>query len=911
MGGINTLSGLNKVGVDYRPQIGPDAPNVENAPQPHQGGGDIQEHDDNIIFNGEPPANTKSMVRQLDTLLLNAATKSVSANTEAKMKDVSRTLVDLDIIAIEDAEKLESLAKDAADKLKALDNFSGRELAKALMTKSGELVWRKGFFGGMSAVTRAVKAAVEAQETLSEALGKFNESLAGSDRVDAKLQESFTELQFQCDRRATEIYSVVVRMHDLAQQDAVSGVIDEQVMEYLTATFKELMPREAILMHGTAEALETMKAKFADQMHLLADKLDAFKADGTRTLSVQEAAELDADMATMKNTLANVRKNGIEIDNGHTEVDKTLLDEMEKILAAAHEQIDGVKEKSIARSRAAFRNEVRLAFDLYGLPDGQEVMDGGGKDNPLLKQFREATQTMLNLFEQFETGDRPMDEFDDAFDTCKSRFPDEDMLRSAMRQVGFDSAIATNFSMKTIRVLDVVAAQFKELMRHGESLKASDAESMVMADDVRRIMLGEAKLSVYVEAKSRGFKLDDVDPRTDTSNIAKSKVLGSGVASTTYLLTTHAGEELVFKPELDSRFGLHELNLGKGGAYLDSQKAANLNLATQQTAKTFGCEDIVVKYSVGVHDGQFGCFMEKAKGFSGKQFVNREDEGNGGIAPAGLRLAIGNTVERTNIQGKIAQKLNKLMWLDLITGQGDRHWDNYFINIDKTTHEVTLKAIDNDASFSAIRIGLQKYVITADRTETFKDKLWDVCQTIHKNGAGSEYNRCLKKDPGFTENDDNTITVDLSKVKSPELAMAILKTIGLKSIAIPEEIDHDFYKTLMDMDRDKAKKEAYLRSIAPRISPAALKATEMRLNDAIEHAKKLAQQGKVYGEEQWRDSFYLGQMTKMQTKVTIEKSDHTTTVLRQNPQGTGIVNDYLETSTPSFYKREFFNQMFG
>ena len=98
-----------------------------------------------------------------------------------------------------------------------------------------------------------------------------------------------------------------------------------------------------------------------------------------------------------------------------------------------------------------------------------------------------------------------MDEFDDAFDTCKSRFPDEDMLRSAMRQVGFDSAVASNFSKKTICVLDVVAAQFKELMRHGESLKASDAESMVMADDVRRIMLGEAKLSVYVEAKSRGF----------------------------------------------------------------------------------------------------------------------------------------------------------------------------------------------------------------------------------------------------------------------------------------------------------------------------------------------------------------------------------------------------------------------
>ena len=43
-------------------------------------------------------------------------------------------------------------------------------------------------------------------------------------------------------------------------------------------------------------------------------------------------------------------------------------------------------------------------------------------------------------------------------------------------------------------------------------------------------------------------------------------------------------------------------------AYLNSQKTANLNLATQDTAKAFGCEDVVVKYSAGSHDGKFGVF---------------------------------------------------------------------------------------------------------------------------------------------------------------------------------------------------------------------------------------------------------------------------------------------------------------
>ena len=539
------------------------------------------------------------------------------------------------------------------------------------MTKSGDLVWRKGFFGGMKPVTVAVKAAVEAQEALSAELAKLNDRLAQSDDVDAKLQEEFTELQFQCDRRATEIFSIVVRMHDLAQQDAVSGVIDPQVTEYLDATFKELMPREAILMHGTAEALETMRAKFTDQMQPLAEKLEAFAADGSKTLSVQEVAELDAAMASMKNTLTHVRGNGIEIGTGRTEVDKSLLDAMEKVIGEAKGQIDGAKEESVMRARRAFHRDVLQTLDLYRLPDGRNLMDGGGKDNHVLKKFVTATENLANLLEQFETGARPMGQFDRAFLKCAVKFPASDTLYDAMVEAHFDEKVADNF-IKAIGGMDISAAQFKELMRTGEALKANAADSSLVAEDVRKIMLGEERLSVYVEAKSRGFQRGDVDPNADETNIASGRRLGSGIASTTYLLTTKSGGELVFKPELDGRLGLNRLNLGIAGKYLEEQTTANLNLATQDAAKAFGCEDIVVKYSVGVHDGQFGTFMEKAKGYSGEQFMNKYDGGNSGIAPSELKDRIPDIVERQRIQAQIAQKLNRLMWLDVITGQRGR-----------------------------------------------------------------------------------------------------------------------------------------------------------------------------------------------------------------------------------------------
>ena len=82
----------------------------ENAPQP-------------------PKAEAKSVVRQLDVLLLNAAGKSLSADAAEKVRTTTKSLFDKGILTKKEAAKLDSLAADAAEKLRALDKFSGRELA--------------------------------------------------------------------------------------------------------------------------------------------------------------------------------------------------------------------------------------------------------------------------------------------------------------------------------------------------------------------------------------------------------------------------------------------------------------------------------------------------------------------------------------------------------------------------------------------------------------------------------------------------------------------------------------------------------------------------------------------------------------------------------------------------------------
>jgi hypothetical protein len=787
--------------------------------------------------------------------------------------------------------------------------------------KTGETVWSKGFFG-LNSVAKAVKSAVEAQQKLSEALGKFNDRLASApeEKVSAAMQDQFTELQFQCDRRSSEIVSLVFKMHDLVQKDVVNGTVaDPQVKALLNATFHELMPREAIMMHGTAEAFEKMNASMAAKMRPLAEKLDAFAAGGSKVLNQKEMISLLRDMETMKNAIANVRAHGIGPEVSGTdkdgnpfnirqiEVDKSLLDGMEKILKDAEQKFVHAKTTSMTRAREAFLKELDASLSPLDVPGGIAQSETGAT-HPAVVELTVRKNELIKLLNQFAFNNVPMNKFDAAFDKCAAKYnnPLFFNLERSLPDLGVDPMVARSISRTVTSGLGIIKAQFKEMMESTAKLRNNNPEFWIASSDVRRIMLGEKGLSNVVEAKALGFKPEDVDPAAEEQNIVASRALGSGAGGKTYLLTTKSGEELVFKPELDSRIGLNILALGSG-SYIDKQKTANLNLATQDTAKAFGCEDVVVKYSVGSHDGQFGIFMEKAKGYPANAFRERKLQGDNGIAPAEMHKIVNASV-RTKIQGAIAQKLNNLMWLDLITGQGDRHWENYFVHVDKDTKEVTIKGIDNDASFSSWRIGLQKYSLDKGKAALFEEQLKNVCSKVLGWGWKTEYERRVSTDPGLVKNDDGSMTVDLAKVSSPEIKMAIIQVIGMQSIALPEEIDQKFYDKLMEMERDPAKKQAYLDSIASRISPDALRATEMRLDEAIAHAKKLKAENKVYAGEQWQDADTLSGMTKMQTKVEIVKSDGS---MVEADTKLDCVRDFCERNCPSFYKRDGFQWMFN
>ena len=88
----------------------------------------------------------------------------------------------------------------------------------------------------------------------------------------------------------------------------------------------------------------------------------------------------------------------------------------------------------------------------------------------------------------------------------------------------------------------------------------------------------------------------------------------------------------------------------------------------------------------------------------------------------------------------------------------------------------------------------------------------------------------------------------------------------------------------------------------------ALRATERRLNEAIEYAKKLKQDGKVYNAEQWKVYRNQNWMTPIESELRIRKSDNKTVVTVD--RDVKCVNDFLIQNCPSYFKRDYVHLMF-
>ena len=121
---------------------------------------------------------------------------------------------------------------------------------------------------------------------------------------------------------------------------------------------------------------------------------------------------------------------------------------------------------------------------------------------------------------------------------------------------------------------------------------------------------------------------------------------------------------------------------------------------------------------------------------------------------------------------------------------------------------------------------------------------------------------------------------------------------------MPDKIDRDFYNHLMELKNNPAKRMAYLDSLRPRMGSENLAAAEVRLDDVIAHAEKLAQDPKnIVDGESWgnettppRNSSYV--------QIEVPGGRHKT-LSRQSSF------DVNNLTCPSYFARDHIDRLFG
>lgn len=160
-----------------------------------------------------------------------SAEKGVDADALARTARAAK-------ISADAAEKLRTAARTAQEKMRALDAFNGAQLADAMSRFEDENGNRYIDWDPLDDAGKAIKEALEAQEALSTALAKHINSLPS--KATAEQQAALEEAMLQCDRRISEIETIVMQVTEIAERHLDGQEIDEATQARLARKLVDL-----------------------------------------------------------------------------------------------------------------------------------------------------------------------------------------------------------------------------------------------------------------------------------------------------------------------------------------------------------------------------------------------------------------------------------------------------------------------------------------------------------------------------------------------------------------------------------------------------------------------------------------------------------------------------------------------
>ena len=394
-------------------------------------------------------------------------------------------------------------------------------------------------------------------------------------------------------------------------------------------------------------------------------------------------------------------------------------------------------------------------------------------------------------------------------------------------------------------------AHVKNMLKEKDSL--NDKDLRITGGDVLSVVSAKGDLSTWLETRVHGIPPEVIDERlVGDVTISSDKPMGAGKSGGVVRFVYEKGDDvgqIVFKPEINGRISMSTLVPGFKDAYgtgLGGIKSINVNVAANKVADVLGFGHLLVKSGGTVHNGTLGLTMDVAGGYPAEKFTS-----DNWLSINDLKA---NSPDKFKaLQNTLLRQTTDLQWLDLLIGQGDRHWNNYMIDADFGTGTAKVTGIDNDLSFPAYRTGLTKFRIDPGeyRGKRFMKYFTEACDKLKltQRERNSILNDYL---PGFSKGSPSEI--DTGVKMPPALQSALHMAFGLNStVGLPLYMSESMYKELRGLSVRPEKLAELENSLKTLLPAKQAEATIERFRELIEIAETYRLSNKVLKDDAWMD----------------------------------------------------------
>lgn len=848
-----------------------------------------------------------------DAIRLHGEGKSLQELKDQLQKDYDSLAGKGDSITDDERETLVQLEKNLSNVKNLQESFEARLVSAPQATRTEAVKnWN------------AVEKALADQENLS---AKLLEMINAT--KDAATKDMLETLMLRADSRASELSSLVLQMHALAEEDAKELAADAPVREEIkNRSAESLMSDMSVAMHDNLEAavvlvsddnlgvnamVDTLEKldnntaplpeKAKDGMPSQADLLGqfgevekAFTKLRTAKPAKKGAPAKNPNPGRMDAPLARNIRTGLERIKNRAEVTarRKRAELHDRIFGGAHETLSNIR-KTYFWGQIAAKSPKMLAFESAVdnlLTSSENLAREASPDN--VKAFRKAKENFLDITGQDGKDSKNAQDFKKELDKIlknqskeeKNKFSGKlaENVRTLPQEVlaldfQFYAAVMSNIDDQVDYLLKIFALDHKD--KDGHDLFVDELEQMeryssrmtektfestfkqngVSGADIKHLILNQP-LSGVIEARVYGDDAPAEMFETECLDefIVDKKELGKGGANTawlvTYKLSDGRTEERVFKDEISDYAGSNTLNLSRG-AWKSTHQMVKINYAVAETANILGTPNAVTKVKAAMCDGYYGLLMNVAPGQSAHDLVGSVPRNYSrsrdltDLSPAAGMLAViqkygydPNDDDQRKFVGSHAKGTTELVWNDLVTGQGDRHRGNYFIDKDEDGKAV-VTGIDNDMCFPAYKTGLLTYHLEGKNLEKFKNAL---LARYDGNGEKTDEEKIAEilKDAGIN-GARNSLDITITDKTPAIIRAALRKGLGVWSgAALPAYISRTMHDNLLDKAKQNQLKDLWKKTL----DEASYKASVNRLKEIVSYVDNMAPE-KVLDDEEW------------------------------------------------------------